>query len=62
MVPDGEDWVFVEEYLQRKSTELAVLIEQEIPRVCEIASATEEELSNSEQVLKDREGGTFAAV
>lgn len=55
MVPDGEDWVFVEDYLQRKSTELAILVEQEIPRVCEIASAAEEELTKTGHLLKDRE-------
>jgi hypothetical protein len=55
VVPAGAKWVPLAERLQAKKTELAELVEQEIPRVHEIASVAEAELVVAEQDTREKE-------
>jgi hypothetical protein len=53
VVPLGETWVLLAQKMQARSLELAQLVEQEIPRVQEIASAAQAELEAAEQDTRD---------
>ena len=55
VVPSGESWIPLAQKLQARSTELAQLVEQEIPRVQEIASAAQAELGAAERDTRDKQ-------
>jgi len=54
-LPSDEDWKPVSEVVERQLAELSDLVEQEIPRVREIASAAEGELAHAERDLRARQ-------
>jgi len=55
VVPSGETWIQILEKLDAKKTELAELVEQEIPRVQEIASAAQAELNQADLETRDKQ-------
>jgi hypothetical protein len=55
MVPTGEDWVSLQARTETRKASLAQLMQEEIPRVQEIASSAQAELNEAEQVLLDRQ-------
>jgi hypothetical protein len=55
LIPSGEKWVTLQERVQTRRATLARLMEEEIPRVEEIASTAQAELNEAEQHLLDRQ-------
>ncbi|QDV55669.1 hypothetical protein [Rosistilla oblonga] len=55
VVPSGETWIPLAHKLQSNKFNLAQLVEQEIPRVQEIASAAQSELDATERETRDKQ-------
>jgi hypothetical protein len=55
LVPVGQQWLPAQQVIDEMTEEWKELVNREIPRVEEIASAAEEELSTAERRLKERE-------
>lgn len=55
LVPVDADWISVLQRAEKRRTELAKLVNEEIPRVQEIALATQTELANAEESVRDRQ-------
>lgn len=55
IVPSGERWIPLSERLEVRRTEHSELIEEEIPRVQEIASAAQAELNATELEARDKQ-------
>jgi hypothetical protein len=55
VVPSGERWIPLAQKLEARFTELAELVEQEIPRVQEVASAAQAELDAAERDTRDKQ-------
>ena len=55
MVPSGDAWISLAARLQGNRTELSQLVEQEIPRVQEIASAAQVELNQTERQTRNKQ-------
>lgn len=55
VVPSGESWIPLTHKLEARTGELAQLVEQEIPRVQEIASAAQAELDATERETRDKQ-------
>jgi hypothetical protein len=55
VVPSGQTWITLNDRITARESELSQLVEQEIPRVEEIASAAQEELEQAEQATRDRQ-------
>ena len=55
MVPVGESWVTVADRANENSRRLRQLVEQDIPRVTEVAGAVQAELASTEQEVQQRQ-------
>src|SRR5262249_1229687 len=55
VIPSGETWIRLSEKLVERKTELAELVEQEIPRVQDIATAAQAELNEAEHETRDKQ-------
>jgi len=55
VVPSGEDWIRLAEKLEHTMSALDEIVEQEIPRVREIASAAQAELIEAEKETRDKQ-------
>jgi hypothetical protein len=56
LLPENGNWILVEQRLNEQQQKLAVLVQQEIPRVQEVSSAAKQELTNAEHQLRNKEG------
>lgn len=54
-VPEGDNWIAIAQRTNNRETELHELVQQEIPRVEEIASSAEAELADAEQKVRERQ-------
>jgi hypothetical protein len=55
VVPVEDEWITIEQRLSKRKAELAQLVQQEIPRVQEIASSARVELIEAEQKVRDKQ-------
>lgn len=55
IIPSGETWIPLTQKLKSQTAGLAELVEQEIPRVQEIASAAQAELDTAERDTRDKQ-------
>ncbi len=54
-VPDGEQWISLSERIRRREARQRELVEQEIPRVAEIAESAQRELTTAESSVQVRQ-------
>jgi hypothetical protein len=55
LVPVADDWISLQDRILRRRATLAQLMQEEIPRVQEIAETAQAELNQTEQLLIDRQ-------
>lgn len=55
VVPAGNEWVTIKQRVTSRQAKLHLLVQQEIPRVQEIASSAQAELTEAEQKVRDQQ-------